>query len=91
MITAMKGSYSIKELCAALGVSRRGHHAACARPVAPRLAANEKLLASLQAIHAHRHTRCYGSPRLTKELPRAPARPVRSTGWPTSCGRQVCA
>lgn len=28
----------------------------------------EKLLARVQAIHAHRHTRAYGSPRMTKEL-----------------------
>ena len=34
MITSMKGSCSIKELCEALGVSRSGYHAACARPVA---------------------------------------------------------
>ena len=68
MITNMKGSYSIKELCDALGVSRGGYHAASARPVAARLAANEKLLVRMQAIHADRHTRCYGSPRMTKEL-----------------------
>ena len=68
MITEMKGAYSIKELCAALGVSRSGYHAACARPVAPRLAANEKLLVRMQAIHAHRHTRSYGSPRMAREL-----------------------
>lgn len=68
MITAMQGSYSIKELCEALGVSRSGYYAARARPTAPRSAANEKLLASMQAIHSHRHTRAYGSPRMTREL-----------------------
>jgi putative transposase len=79
MITAMKGSYSIKELCDALGVSRSGYHAARARPVAPRRAANEKLLGHMQAIHAHHHTRCYGSPRMTKEL--------QATGSPCSVNR----
>lgn len=79
MITTMKGSYSISELCDALGVSRSGYHAACARPVAPRLAANETLLARIQGIHSHHHTRCYGSPRMTKEL--------QATGSPCSRNR----
>ena len=79
MITTMKGSYSIKELCDALGVSRGGYHAARARPVAPRLAANEKLLVRMQAIHSHRHTRAYGSPRMTKEL--------QNSGSPCSVNR----
>ena len=68
MITAMKGSYSIKELCAALGVSRSGYHAACTRPTAPRLQANEKRLGRMQAIPSHHHTRAYGSPRMTRAL-----------------------
>ena len=68
MITSMKGSYSISELCDALGVSRSGYHAACARSPAPRTRANAQLLGRMQAIHSHRHTRGYGSPRLTREL-----------------------
>lgn len=79
MITAMKGSYSISELCDALGVSRSGYHAACARPTAPRLVANAKLLARMEAIHSHRHTRAYGSPRMTREL--------QNTGSPCSANR----
>lgn len=79
MITKMKGSYSISELCEALGVSRSGYHAACARPVASRLASNEALLGRIKAIHAHRHTRSYGSPRMTKEL--------QNTGSPCSANR----
>src|SRR5205823_1175285 len=27
-----------------------------------------QLLVQMKAIHAHRHTRCYGSPRMTREL-----------------------
>ncbi len=68
MITTMKGSYSIKELCEALGVSCSGYHAACVRPVAPRLVANEKLLGRMKIVHSDRHTRAYGSPRMAKEL-----------------------
>ena len=79
MITTMKGSYSIKELCAALGVSRGGYHAARARPVAPRLAANQALLARMKTVHSHRHTRAYGSPRMAREL--------RATGSPCSVNR----
>ena len=68
MITSLKGSYSIKELCEALGVSRSGYHAACARGPAPRAQANAQLLGRMQAIHCHRHTCGYGSPRMTREL-----------------------
>lgn len=68
MITSLKGSFSISELCAALGVSRSGYHAACARGPAPRARANAQLLGRMQAIHSHRHTRGYGSPRMTREL-----------------------
>ena len=79
MITKMKGAYSVSELCDALGVSRSGYHAARARPAASRLLANEKLLVSMQAIHSHRHTHCYGSPRMAKEL--------QATGLPCSVNR----
>ena len=68
MITSLKGSFSISELCDALGVSRSGYHAACARGPAPRAQANAQLLGRMQAIHGHRHPRGYGSPRLTREL-----------------------
>ena len=68
MITSLKGSFSIAELCHALGVSRSGYHAACARPPAPRVQANVTLLARMHAIHSHRHTRSYGSPRMAREL-----------------------
>lgn len=68
MITSLKGSFSIAELCHALGVSRSGYHAACARPPAPRVQANALLLARMHAIHSHRHTRSYGSPRMAREL-----------------------
>ena len=67
MITSLKGSFSISELCDALGVSRRGYHAACARGPAPRAQANARLLGRIQAIHSHPHTRGYGSPRLARE------------------------
>ena len=68
MITSLKGSFSITELCHALGVSRSGYHAACARPLAPRVQANRQLLDRMHAIHSHRHTRTYGSPRMAREL-----------------------
>lgn len=60
-------------------MSRSGYHAARARPVAPRLAANKKLLVRMQVIHSHRHTRADGSPRMAKEL--------QATGWPCSLNR----
>ena len=68
MITSMKGSYCVSELCDALGVSRSGYHAAGARGPAPRTQANAQLPGRMRAIHSHRHTRGYGSPRMTRAL-----------------------
>ena len=64
----MRHSFSISELCHALGVSRSGYHAAATRLSGPRAASNSQLLTHMTSIHADRHTRCYGSPRMTREL-----------------------
>ena len=64
----MRDQYSISELCSALAVSPSGYYAARRRPPSPRAEYNRRLLDAVQNIHAHRHTRCYGSPRMTDEL-----------------------
>ena len=64
----MRHSFPITELCKALGVSRSGYHAATARVPGRREEANAQLLVHMSSIHADRHTRCYGSPRMTREL-----------------------
>ena len=64
----MRHSFPISELCKALGVSRSGYHAAATRVPSRRKEANAQLLAHMHSIHADRHTRCYGSPRMTREL-----------------------
>lgn len=64
----MRDQYSISELCSALGVSRSGYHAARQRPPSARAEHDRRLLDAVKDIHAHRHTRCYGSPRMTDEL-----------------------
>lgn len=64
----MRDEYSITELCDALEVSRSGYHAARKRPASARSLANRQLVETMQEIHGHRHTRCYGSPRMTSEL-----------------------
>jgi transposase InsO family protein len=64
----MRDEYSITELCDALEVSRSGYHAARKRLPSARCLANRKLVEAIAEIHAHRHTRCYGSPRMTSEL-----------------------
>lgn len=64
----MRESYSITELCDALNVSRSGYHAAKKRPTSSRTLKNQTLLAQMKTIHEHRHTRCYGSPRMTRAL-----------------------
>ncbi len=64
----MRDSYSITELCEALDVSRSGYHAAEKRPISPRACENQTLLLQMKTIHSHRHTHCYGSPRMTHAL-----------------------
>ena len=64
----MRDQFVLSELCQALGVSRSGYHAARQPRSTARAHANQRLLEQMKAIHAHRHTRCYGSPRMTREL-----------------------
>jgi putative transposase len=64
----MRHSFSITELCHALGVSRSGYHAATNRLPGRRQESNAQLLAHMKSIHTDRHTRCYGSPRMTRQL-----------------------
>lgn len=64
----MRSDYTINELCDALAVSSSGYHAACKRPKSLRTIENARLLETMTLIHEHRHTRVYGSPRMTAEL-----------------------
>jgi transposase InsO family protein len=64
----MRANFYISELCEALGASPSGYHAARARSPGRRELSNQQLLEPMKAIHFHRHTRCYGSPRMTHEL-----------------------
>lgn len=64
----MRKNYPITELCEALGVSPSGYHAAKKRPESRRTSENALLLKTMTSIHEHRHTRSYGSPRMTAEL-----------------------
>ena len=65
----MRKNFPITELCEALGVSRSGYHNLGKREPSRRRRANEQLLHQIRIIHSDRHTRCYGSPRMTRELP----------------------
>jgi transposase InsO family protein len=64
----MRTDYSISELCVALGLSRSGYHVWKSRPVSARARQNERIVAEIERVHAHRHLRAYGSPRMTGEL-----------------------
>lgn len=64
----MREDFHLSELCEALGVSRSGYHARQTRRPGSRHQQNQRLLGPMDAIHRHRHTRCYGSPRMTHEL-----------------------
>ena len=64
----MRDKFAITELCDALDVSRSGYHAALTRVPGRRAAASRKPVEHMKVIHAHRHTRSCGSPRMTREL-----------------------
>jgi putative transposase len=68
MIDSMKAQYSITELCRTLGVSPSGYYRSIQEQKSKRHQENQKLLHQMTLIHSHRHTRCYGSPRMTREL-----------------------
>lgn len=61
-------AYGVAELCDALDVSRSGYYASKARPPSRRYREGAAIAAAVEEIHADRHTRCYGSPRMAREL-----------------------
>ena len=64
----MRDDFHLSELCEALGLSRSGYYARQTYRPGPRFEQNQRLLEPMQMIHHHRHTRSYGSPRMTHEL-----------------------
>lgn len=61
-------NYSVFELCEALDVSRSGYYASKNRPPSSRSRQEETIATAIKEVHADRHTRCYGSPRMVDEL-----------------------
>ncbi len=61
-------SFAILELCEAMEVSRSGFYAWKKRPRCARENENQRLVEAMHEVHAHRHTKSYGSPRMTEEL-----------------------
>ena len=55
-------------MCEVLGVSRSGFYAWRSRPESERSKHHRELVAEMKRIHADRDTKCYGSPRMHKEL-----------------------
>lgn len=68
MIDTLRDTYNIKELCDTLGVSTSGYYAARKRPLGKRYQENKELIQIMHSVHQHRHTRSYGSPRMTHVL-----------------------
>lgn len=64
----MRERYTMAELCEALEVSSSGYYKWRRSEPGPRERENARLLEEMREIHAHRHTRAYGSPRMTVEL-----------------------
>ncbi len=64
----MRAIYRVVELCQALAVSRSGYYRWHRGKAGARRRQNRLLLSEIKRIHADRHTRCYGSPRMSVEL-----------------------
>ena len=64
----MRKEYSISELCEALKISRSGYYVWRRGRRSVRSEQNRELKAQIRTIHEHRHTKGYGSPRMTEEL-----------------------
>lgn len=64
----MREDFTITELCEALAVSKSGYFRWRSATPSARHRENQRLLEEMKRIHADRHTRAYGSPRMTEEL-----------------------
>jgi len=60
--------WPLSVLCSVLGVARSGYYAWRKRSVSRRRQRREKLVEAMREIHAQRHKRSYGSPRMHREL-----------------------
>ena len=63
-----ENDYTVAEYCEAFEVSTSGYYRWRKRTPSPREVEDARILDSIHEIHAHRHTRCYGSPRMAREL-----------------------
>lgn len=69
MIGHLSAHYPVRDICAALELSRSGYYAAVRRAAAPsaRERQNQRLSEQIRSVHEeHKHR--YGSPRITREL-----------------------
>ena len=64
----MREEYTVIELCQALGLSSSGYYRWRTGRIGLRNLHNQQLIAEIKEIHADRHARCYGSPRMAVEL-----------------------
>jgi putative transposase len=61
------GRFAVKLMCSVIEVSPSGYYAWLNRPESARARANRRLLNQIREAH-RRSRRCYGSPRITREL-----------------------
>lgn len=64
----LREHYQVNELCEALGVSSSGYYKWRRAEPGVREQQNQQLVEAMHEIHSDRHTRSYGSPRMTLEL-----------------------
>ena len=68
MIHSLRANYCVTELCEALEVSTSGYYRSIYNTTSNRSISNQHLLSAMKSIHSHRHTRSYGSLRMTHQL-----------------------
>ena len=61
-------SIPVTEMCDAFGVSRSGYYLSKKSSPSERELENARIADEIRSIHAHRHLRAYGSPRVAREL-----------------------
>lgn len=64
----MRNQYTTAELCEAFEVSSSGYYRWLKSKPTPRQKENQSIVEKIQLIHGDEQTRCYGSPRMTREL-----------------------
>lgn len=67
-IEEQRDSFPVSVMCEVLDVSRSGYYASRERPASSRAERQAELVAEMRRIHSEGDMKCYGSPRMHREL-----------------------